>query len=60
MTQLISVRGRTLQQANQSIHDSLPKVRFKAVLYINIFLLESNLFGPELLMFSWDFIDSDN
>ena len=28
--------------------------------HLNIFLLESNLFGPELLMFSWDFIDSDN
>ena len=26
----------------------------------NIFLLESNLFGPELVTFSWDFIHSDN
>ena len=25
-----------------------------------IFLLESNLFGPELFTFSWDFVDSDN
>ena len=27
---------------------------------LNIFLLESNLFGPELFTFSWNFIDSDN
>ena len=30
------------------------------ILKKNIFLLESNLFGPELFTFSWDFIDSDN
>ena len=31
--------------------------------HLNIFetfLLESNLFGPELFTFSWNFIDSDN
>ena len=27
---------------------------------LNIFLLESDLFGPELLTFTWGFIDSDN
>ena len=26
----------------------------------NIFLLESNLFGPEPFTFSWDFTDNDN
>ena len=28
--------------------------------HLNIFLLESNLFGPDLFTFSWDFIESDN
>ena len=26
----------------------------------NIFLSKSNLFGPEVFMFNWDFTDSDN
>ena len=29
-------------------------------MFQNIFLLELNLFGPELFMFSCDLIDSDN
>ena len=27
---------------------------------LKYFSLDSNLFGPELFTFSWDFIDSDN
>ena len=36
------------------------KVLFVMMRHLNVFLLESNLFGLELFTFSWDFIDSDN
>ena len=28
--------------------------------FVKNFLLKSNLFGPKLFTFSWNFIDSDN
>ena len=41
------------------MHKGNCKVQSVMMRHLNILKLESNLFGPELFTFSWDFIDCD-
>ena len=59
-------------QSNYSVNEQLkmhkgedqeceaPSVMMRHLNIMKYFSLESNLLGPELFMFSWDFIDCDN
>ena len=44
---------------DEDLDCKVPCVIIRQLNILNIFLLESNLFGPELFTFSWNFIDSD-